>query len=306
MFFKERIVRVFQATDIPYFLHYVASYKKNHCSNNFAGNLLFVKEQYLRNAGNDRQKLSDHFNTIIDNLVMPNGVKKTTYPMRQDRILSSILEDKSCGIAKEHLKVLDIPSSAGTASLNIYEVLTKYYRVSTYVLGDLYFKIYYDSKRGCIYDEEWNLLQKRFKRQFFNIYQAHISADVFHFAPYYLLLPFRLVAWYLKKKFKHTAGASAYPIMLLHPDVERRVGEGVFSIRKINVFENIGEQFDLIISFNLLQKNYFPEALIQKGMNNLKNALSENGLLIMGDTVSFSVSIKKDGELVLIMKQGDF
>jgi len=303
---KERIRRALQSTDIPYFIHYVAAYRTSHCLNNFAGNLAFVKEQYVRTAENDRQKLSDQFNAIIHNLVMPNGVKKTTYSMRQGSILSAIFGEMSCRIPKEHIKVLDIPSSAGTASLNLYEVLTKHYKISSYVLGDLYFKIYYDRERECIYDEEWNLLQKRFRKQFFSIYQPHGFADVYHIAPQYLLLPFKFMSWYLTKKYKHTADTCAHPIMLLHPDVERRVSEGVFNIRKINVFENIGEQYDLIISFNLLQRNYFPQAMIQKGVDNFKNALNENGLLIMGDTVSFSALMKKEGELLQIMKNGDF
>jgi SAM-dependent methyltransferase len=306
MFVQKSIDRALKSTDIPYFMRSMAAYKRNHCLDNFAGNLLCVKEEYLRSTEPGRRALSDRFHAIIDNLVMQNGVKKTTYSMRQNSILSAVLSEKKCRIEKDHLKVLDVPSSTGTASLNHYEMLNKHYRVSSYVLGDLYFKIYYDAERECIYDEEWNLLQKKFKTQFFTINRAHRSADVHHIVPYGLFLPFNLLSWYLKRRYKRTDGIHTHLITLLHPDVERKLNDGIFSMRKINVFENIGEQFDLIISFNLLQKNYFPRTLVQKGMDNLKDALSENGLLIMGDTVSFSVLMRRKGELVLIKKKGEF
>ena len=303
---QESIYRALKSTDIPYLIQYVAAYKKNHCLDNFAGNLPFVKEEYLRSTGPGRRALSDQFNAIIDNLVMQNGVKKTTYSMRQNGILSAVLSEKRCRIEKDRLKVLDVPSSSGTASLGLYEMLNKHYGISSYVLGDLYFKIYYDAERDCIYDEEWNLLQKKFKTQFFTVNRAHRSADVHRIISHSLFLPFNLMSWYLKKRYRRTDRTRADSIRLLHPEIERRLHDGIFSIRKINVFEPIREQFDLIVSFNLLQKNYFPRPLIQKGIDNLTNALSENGLLIMGDTVSFSVSMKRKGGLALIEKNGDF
>ncbi len=72
------------------------------------------------------------------------------------------------------------------------------------------------------------------------------------------------------------------------------------------MFKNIDEKFDVIFSFNLLQKNYFPEELIQIGIENLNNALSEGGLLIMGNTESFSVSYKTKGRLHIKQKEGEF
>jgi hypothetical protein len=295
-----------KSTGVPYFLNFLATYRKNHRSSNFAGNLSLVKDEYLKSSGKERKLLSARFDAIIDNLVMKNGVKKTTYSMRHNRMVSAIFSEKKIRIEKDKLKVLDIPSSVGTSSLDIYEILSQHYKISSYVLGDLYLKIYYDAERACIYDEEGNLLQTKLRKQFFDIYRPLVSGDTYNIVTDCLLLPVNLRSWYLKKKYRFREDAHYHPIMLLHPDVERKLNDGIFSIRKIDVFEEIKEKFDMIISFNLLQKNYFPRKLIQRGKENLVNALSEGGLLIMGNTVSFSVSMKNRGELLLIEKRGDF
>jgi len=303
---QERVYPSLKSTGIPYFLSYIAGYEKNHRLSNFAGNLLHVKEEYLRRSGNERKVLSDQFNAIVDGLVLKNGVKKTTYSMRHRRILSEVLGEKKFRIKKEELRVLDVPSSVGTSSLDNYEILSKDYKIGSYVLGDLYFKIYYDAERGCVYDEDGNLLQKKFKKRFIDIYRPLTSGESYNILAHCLLLPFNLMSWYFKKKYGCADTNLYHPIMLLHPDVEQRLKDGTFDIRKIDVFENINEQFDMIISFNLLQKNYFPEKLIRRGIENLTNALNEGGLLIIGNTVSFSVSMKTKGELVLMEKKGDF
>ncbi|GEM_PF-2937334 len=304
--FQERISLTLKPTGIPYFLSYMAKYKRAHQLSHFAGNLLLVKEEYLRGAGDRKKLLSDQFDLVIDSLIMKNGVGKTTYSMRQNSILSRVLSEKGCRIEKDEIIVLDVPSSIGTASLVIYEMLSKYYAISSYVLGDLYFNIYYDNARECIYDEEGNLLQVKLRKQFFSIYRPHTSGDVYNLGAYCLLLPLNLMSWYLKRKYIWADCNSYNPIVLVHPEVEEKLRDGVFSIRKIDVFKNIEEKFDVIISFNLLQKNYFPKRLIQMGIENLKNALNEDGLLIMGNTESFSVSKKSKGRLQLIEKKGEF
>jgi chemotaxis methyl-accepting protein methylase len=74
----------------------------------------------------------------------------------------------------------------------------------------------------------------------------------------------------------------------------------------MDVFEPIKDAFDLIISFNLLQENYFSRERIEAGMANLRDALEENGLLIMGDTEAYSVSRKVNGELLVVKREGQF
>src|SRR3972149_733457 len=304
--FQDRIYLALKPTGFPYFISYIAKYKEAHRLSNFAGNILSVREEYLLSPGCKKKLLSHKFDAIIDSLVMKNGVKKTTYAMRQNSILSNVFSEKRCRIEKDKIKILDIPSSIGTASLDILEMLSKYYTISSYVLGDLYFKIYYDKNRECIYDEEGNLLQVKFRKQFFSIYRPNTSGDVFHGVAYCLLLPLSLISWYLKRKYTWAAQNNFDSIILIHPDVEDRLKSGELKVMEIDVFKEIEEKFDIIISFNLLQKNYFSDNLIRAGIENLKNALNEDGLLIMGNTESFSVSKKIKGELQLIGEQGKF
>lgn len=303
---QERIHRTLRPTGIPYLASYAAKYQHSHGLKNFAGNLPLVKRAYLESAGREKETWLEQFHDIIDNLVMRNGVTKTTYSMRQAKILLRVLSDERCRVKKEAIRVLDIPSSVGTASIDIYGLLSKHYKINSYVLGDLFLHIYCDLERGCIYDEEWNLLQVKFAGQFFSIYRPHVSGDVYSILAYCFMLPVNVFSWYLKQRYKRVASNDYCPIVLIHPEVECRLSDGVFKVVKMDVFKDIDEKFDMIISFNLLQRSYFQDELIQLGTINLTNALTEGGLLIMGNTESFAVARKVDGKLFLIEKEGDF
>lgn len=303
---QERIYVALRATGIAYSLSYVASYGEVHQMSNFSGNLLFVKGGYLESVGRRKQWLSNQFDAIIDGLILKNGVKKTTYAMRQSSILSELLSDKAFRLEKDEIKVLDIPSSAGASSLDAYAMLSREYKVVSYVLGDSCFKIYYDRATGCIFDENRNLLQKKLKTQYFSIYRPHTAGDAHNVMANVLLMPFDLLSWHLRRRYPYSLDNHYDEITLLHPEVEEKLKKGVISIKRTDIFMDIKDKFDLIISFNLLQRNYFPEKWIQTGIENLKNAINENGLLVMGSTESFSVSRKHDGQLLLLRKEGDF
>ncbi len=302
---QERIHRTLRPTGIPYFLSYIANYQKEHHLSNFAGNLLQVKEEYLRSTGEKKEHLSNQFHSIMDSLILKNGVKKTTYPMRQNTIVARVLQENSCKVEKENLSVLDLPASGGTASLDSYDQFSKYYAIREYVLGDLNFKIHYDARRGCVYDEEGDLLQVRLKKQFFSIYQPQRLGDRCNRITKGLLLPLTVMSRHLKKRYGE-ASSNHDEILLLHPDVEKKLRSGIFSIQKMDVFKKIRGNYDIVISFNLLQRNYFPRHLIQLGTENLKRVINEGGLLIMGNTESFAAFKKRNGELSLMAKEGDF
>lgn len=285
---------------------YIAKYREAHHVSNFAGNLLSVKREYVRSTGETKKSWSDQFNAIVDNVVMSNGVKKTTYPMRHNTIVSKVLSHEGCRIAKDTIRVLDVPCSIGTSSLDTYKLLAKYYTISAYVLGDLYLRLYYDRRRECIYDDQRNLVQVKLTKSYFSIYRPHAYGDVYNMCGHALLFPITLVARYLKKKYEWKDERAYDLIPLIHPDVEARLKDGVLSLREIDVFKEIEGTYDLIISFNLLQRNYFPKPIIEMGVQKLSNALNEEGLLIMGNTESFAVSRKTGAGLVLIEKVGEF
>lgn len=84
----------------------------------------------------------------------------------------------------------------------------------------------------------------------------------------------------------------------MHFDVERLFPAGVFRVEQMVVFQRIPGTYDVIMSFNQLQQNYFPRDVIARGVDHLDAALTEAGLLVMGYTESFTALEKRDGALV--------
>jgi SAM-dependent methyltransferase len=301
---QERLFTALKPTGIPYVISFMARYAERQQLANFAGNLIPVGERYLNSTAETQSMLSRRFDAIMDSLVMRNGVRKTTYATRYNDVLARVLSDVRCALKRDTIRVLDIPCSTGIASLQTYTRLSERYRIGAYVLGDLYLKIYYDSVRGCIFDEDAHLLQVRGNERFFSIYQAHASGDVYAPVAKGVLLPFRLFAQYLRRAYPYKETDDNIPIRLIHPEVAERVADGTFDVRKLNVFDGIQENYDLIMSFNLLQRNYFSEVEIERGIANLKDALNEGGILIIGNTDAFAIHRKVEGRLVAVIREG--
>jgi hypothetical protein len=140
----------------------------------------------------------------------------------------------------------------------------------------------------------------RLEKTFFSIYRGHRFGDVQSPLSRALLFPLDVVAWYLKKKYVYTTNNHTVPLFLIHPEVQARLSNGDFSVSKIDVFKDIGEHYDLILSFNLLQRSYFTQEQIARGVQNLTEALNEQGFLIMGNDGFCSVAQKREGKLVII------
>lgn len=301
---RRRVHGALKSTGVPYALSYIAGYDERHALSNFAGNLVALNAAYVNSTADQREKLAQQFDRIMDTLVMQNGVTKKTFPMRQNPILTKVLADAHCRPHKGAIKVLDVPSSTGIAALDSFVTLSQHYRIRAYVLGDLCFHLYYDTDRECIFDEEFNLLQVKLKKRFFSIYRAERSGVGYSYLTAVLLFPFELVSRYLKTKYVYSKTSKNVPILVLHPDVEARVRTGDLTVRKMDVFTKTRDRYDLILCFNLLVRDYFPEDQIAKGIENLKNALHEHGFLIMGDGPSFSVAQKRKGRLEVVGQDG--
>jgi len=294
-----------KALGLPYFVRFLTNYTQRYRIENFAGNLPAVKSAYRTADARTRARLTARTEAIINSIVLPNGVTKTTFTGRHDATLSELL-DKRYPLNGNAISVLDIPSSIGLASLGIYHALESRYEIDRYVLADLYFEVLHDSERGCIYDASGNLLQVRGRKRFFSINLPHVSGDGYGLLARCLLWPVKIRSRYLVGKYRMRSGPALNRILLLHPEVENRVDEGSFQVKKVDVFSAIEGNYDLILSFNLLQKNSFPEEQIRLGIENLQNALNENGLLVMGNTRQYSIARKIEGKLVELEKSGDF
>lgn len=295
-------------TGLSYVVNFVLDYDDKHRIEYFAGNLGEVKAAYRDADRMRRAQLTRQFDAIVDRLVMPNGVRKTTYAERLRQTVSTILSDNRFSLPRSQIRVLDVPASTGVASLQSYALLSERYRIASYVLGDLYHRVLYDEQRRCVFDEQGNLLQVGSKNRYFSIYREHASGDRYTLLSACLLLPHGVASWCLRKCYRFQSGNEYARQLVVHPDVERLVAEGIFRIQEMDVFRPIpgGERYDLILSFNLLQRNYFPPATIAAGVNNLAAALDEAGVLVMGNTESFEVLQKRRGVLTSLMRQGSF
>jgi len=136
------------------------------------------------------------------------------------------------------------------------------------------------------FDDEFNLLQVKLKNRFFGIYRPGQSGRGDGPFTAVWLFPFELLSRYLKQRYVYSERSNNVPILVLHPDAEAMVRTGELTVKKMDVFSAIEGRYDMILCFNLLMRNYFPEDQIARGIENLKNALDERGFLIMEDDVS--------------------
>jgi hypothetical protein len=303
---REGVHVAVDSTGVPYVLNYLASYDQAHQPDNFAGNLIVLDAAYAGSSGDERAKLERQFKGILDALVLRNGVRRSTRPMRQNRILAKVLSDPDCGLHPAAIRVLELPCSTGVAALDNVVTLSGRYGIHTYVLGDLSFQLYYDLRHECIFDEAFNLLQVKGKKHFFSIYRPARSGQRYSRLSAALLYPFELMSRHLKRRYAHPDRGTLVPINILHPDVQTKVNAGELLPREMDVFKEIPGRYDVILCFNLLLRAYFSPDAIAHGVANLTNALDEQGLLIMGDETSFSVARKVDGRLMLIRQEGRF
>jgi hypothetical protein len=296
--------RALQRTGIPYVIGLMARYRRAHSSAHFAGSLLELKAGRPDRRAEGRAAILARFDAIVDRLVLPNGVSKTTYLGRHEEMLTKVLAHPKCALNSAGVRVLDLPSSAGTGSLRSYALVAERYPVASYVLGDLSFEIVYDPRRRCVFDDQGNLLQVGAGKRFHAVYRVHRSGEVYTWLTALLLLPLDLHAARLKRRYRYTESPDNVRIRVLHPDVEALVSAGRMRPARMDVFGPIEGTYDLILSFNLLQRNYFPADRIALGVENLGRALEEDGLLVIGNTESFAALRKRDGRLVPVLGEG--
>jgi len=185
-------------------------------------------------------------------------------------------------------------------------LLRERYQVVSYVLGDKYHKVLYDPDRRCVFDQGGNLLQVAFGRYFFSVYRAHASGDEHTFLSSWLLFPHSLVGWYLRKRHPFQPEVRYRQLRVVHPEVEKVLDRSIVQLQEMDVFQPVPGRYDLILSFNLLQRNYFPSDVIAAGVRNLSQSLSEGGVLVLGNTESFRALQKRGGTMIPCLSEGSF
>ena len=241
----------------------------------------------------------------MHHITLPNGVAKTTHANRLAPALSAVLS--AVRLPHSEVRVLDLPSSTGITSLDTFALLQERYRVTSYVLGDFNHSILYDPARRCIFDEQGNLLQIACGRVFFKLYRGGVFGSQYTFKMKCLALPHRITAWCLRRRYRFERSSTYRRLLLINPEIERFLGEGVFHLEEMDIFQPIPGCYDLILSFHLLQPLYFPADAIEAGVKNLAASLCEGGLLIIGITGSEESYIalqKQDGSLISRLQEG--
>jgi hypothetical protein len=271
---------------------------------NFAGNLEQLKVAYAASSEEKKADLSHQFDSIVDQLTMPNGVAKTTYANRLEPSLSAVLS--AIQLPHTDIRVLDLPSSTGASSLRSLAQLQERYRVTSYVLGDMYHTIFYDSKKQCVFDEQGNLLQIAFRKLFFSLYRVGVSEDRQTVLRAALAFPHSVMARYLRKRHPFRPSDGYRRLLLVNPQVEQLLGHNVFSLQEIDVFRPIPGCYDLVLSFHLLHLHYFPRHVISIGIKNLAASLNEGGLLVIGNWESLIALQKQDGSLIPRLREGNW
>lgn len=308
---RRLLYRMSNWTGLPYAAGWFATYRERHQPANFAGNLSRLRRAYARCRGPARGEVERRIEAVIDALVLPNGVRKTTYVGRQNIVLDQVLADEACRPHGPMLRVLDVPASTGIASLACLDRLERDYTVTRYVLGDLSFRILYDLENGCVFDEDGELLQVRSGRGFVSIWQPHAGGNDFSPLTRLLLLPWTVRACWLRRRYPFAGVHDVMAIPLTHPAVEERLADGTLQLARVNVFDDAPGAYDLILCFNLLQRNYFPEPLVARGMETLTEALAEGGVLVVGSPDAgglsrYLVGRKEGGRLVTVRRTGEF
>jgi hypothetical protein len=233
-------------------------------------------------------------------------VRKTTYSERMNAAITALCEHEANNIEKASIDVLDIPSSVGLSSIDLHHQLSQRYQINRYVLADQFFEVLYDPASKCIYDDAGNLLQVDKGKRYFSIYRPHSSGDAFGLVARLVIWPLDRLSDHYRKKFPFDPQAATQKIVLLHPAAEAKVKQGEFDYMKADIFAPLSGSYDLILSFNLLQKNYFPQQMIDEGIANLCAALNEGGVLVRGNTELYEISRKIDGKLVRLESNGEF
>lgn len=292
---------------IPYVGSYLASYRARYGPDRFAGSLPALVDEYHRSAGPARDVLAWRFHDVLDSLVLPNGVRKTTWPRRHQHAVEAFLARADRPPDGTALRVLDLPCSSGAASLDTRALLERCYGIRAWVLADLCMEVRLDADRGCVYDAAGELLQVRTRRGFFAVHRPHAGGDAFSTLSALALLPFTVRSAYLRRRHRLRPEQPLVPLRLLHPDVEAEVKTGRFTAREMDVFRLDGAgEFDLVFSFNLLQRSYFTEPEIEQGLRSVTGVMAEGGFLLWGNTESFGIARKLDGRLQTLQQDGNW
>ncbi len=306
---RRLLLVVGERTGVPLVLSLLTSELVRPPASRFAGDIPDLLRSYDEADPDARRALLARFDAIADALVLPNGVRKTSYADRHQAMLRGVLDAPGCALPDRPLRILDLPASTGAASLGTLRLIAPRRAISSYVLADLGFHLLLDRARGCVFDRDGALLQCLHEGAVVNVHVPHALGDGCPGLARAVLAPLFARGEALRARYRADDAPALEQVPLLRPDVLARCRDGTFTLLVADVFAPIPGEYDLILSCNLLQSNYFPARVVEAGISRLGDALSEGGLLILGrpDTGgdhAHRVYRKRGGALALVRARG--
>ena len=244
----------------------------------------FVYDYSKLNAISD----DDFYNLVFSHIIVSNGLTKTT---KSDRFRD--LDEVTLGLLKEmnNATFHDIGVSNGVTSLELYNKIERGSQAVNFFISDKYAKIFYKGRAvKKFFDADGNLISVNF---LFLHLSPHIGKIFF------------LSRWLFKffdKKIR-VAENNCKEVLLLAPDVYKKIQEGKITLLEFDVFETkLTRPFNFLRCMNVLMPAYFSTEGIKKGVYNLQQNLSDGGYLLLGRTDSENINHatfyrQKDNEL---------
>jgi hypothetical protein len=239
------------------------------------------------------------FENITRLLQLSNGIYRTTYRGRM-----AGLDEKTCQVLKAHFpadKKIRVEDWGAADCLTTSEFAGNLWRdfpQAEIVATDLHFHLIearHDWLGTIVFEEDGQPLQG--VRPPFVI---SLSAKA---SPVYVVNRMLFAAFHGLAKRAWTSAASAQwkdvvdnrvfdigswhvqRIPLIHPEVlELAANNSRFRFRRHSVFETAPEPVDLIRTMNLLNRSYFSEAQLNRGIVAIHRSLHEGGIWIVGRT----------------------
>lgn len=247
---------------------------------------LHVAAIFTPNYLNWKSKESHHL--LMNNILLDNGVAKTTQPGRFAEIDSWLAQNlhESC------VSIHDIAVSSGITSLELKQKLeSDGYKVNLSISDKFmslrYFKrnfitYYYDIDGNFVLGNIFGIVAQRNCNKFFFIT--------------------RLLSKVMSKNAKKCFDNSLPELLLLHPEVCSSIDQKEVTFINYDIFKtSIYNEFDVVRAMNILNPIYFDVNEIKRAVRLIFSSLKEGGVLIVGRTHledkknHVSVYEKKDG-----------
>jgi len=231
--------------------------------------------------------------SLMNNILLNNGVAKTTQPGRFTEIDSWLAQNfhKSC------VSIHDIAVSSGITSLELKQKLESDGFKVNLSISDKFMSLSY-FKRNFItyfYDIDGNFVIGNI----FGIV-AQKNCNNFFFIS-------RLLSKVISKNAKKCFDNCLPELLLLHPEVCSSINQKEITFINYDIFKtSINNKFDIVRAMNILNPIYFDVNEIKRAVRLIFNSLTEGGIFIIGRTHlddnknHVSVYVKKDGHFKLI------